>query len=99
MSNVLPHRRHCLVHSAGKFVSAPPPYGEEAGHQVGAARGALGGPRAGAGYRAREFPGADVCSGAVAVDALRVAGLTNELPFGPATTASCSALPLRNCGQ
>src|SRR5258708_35827268 len=48
---------------------------------------------------AREFLGADVPSGAVAVDAVTVAGLTNVLPFGPAITASCTALPWRSCGQ
>ncbi len=45
------------------------------------------------------LPAGEVCSGAFAVSAGSVAGSTNVLPSGPATTAWCSALPLRYCCQ
>ena len=45
------------------------------------------------------LPGGAVCSGAFAVSAGSVAGLTNVEPAGPATTASPVADPFRYCGQ
>ncbi len=50
-------------------------------------------------YPAAELLASAVCSGAVAVKAGSDEGLTNALPPGPATTASCSALPCMNRGQ
>lgn len=51
------------------------------------------------GYPADELLTGAVCRGAVAVEAGSDEGLTNVLPPGPASTASCSALPCRYCGQ
>ncbi len=49
--------------------------------------------------RARELPGFEVPRGEVAADEVTVDGSTKVLPVGPAMTAWCSALPLRNSGQ
>jgi hypothetical protein len=45
------------------------------------------------------LPGEDVVSGAAPVSAGRADGLTNVLPFGPASTARWVALPARYCDQ
>jgi DNA-binding NarL/FixJ family response regulator len=49
----------------------------------------------GAAQEDSQLCGSAVSSGAVAVDAGTADGLTNVLPPGPASTASCSALPCR----
>jgi hypothetical protein len=50
-------------------------------------------------FQAAAFPGGEVCSGAFALLAGSVDGLTNVEPEGHATTAWPVADPFRYCGQ